>query len=166
LLEGAPASIRWTMSSPEGQTAEKRRLILDGLALISGEGRQDPVQVDEIFAGFCSSCGEGELFSLAIYRERDGWKVATRCRECGIYLLLRYDSSWTWLEDGLLEVVEAGPVRVSSLPREQLEAVFTQAEIRDMIACEENRPFTRQNLYRARSKFDRFESLFGVRIRV
>ncbi|MBN1323522.1 MAG: hypothetical protein JW986_05915 [Methanotrichaceae archaeon] len=134
--------------------------------MISEAGRQDPLNVEEVFAGFCYGCGEGELHSLAFYREGDGWQVAARCKECGIYLLLRYDRSWNWLDDEELEVVEAGPVLVSTIPREQLDAVFTSAEIRDMIACEENRPFTRQNLYRARSKYDRFESLFGVRIQL
>ncbi len=154
------------MSSPEGRTAGKSRLSLDGLALISEAGRQDPLNVEEVFAGFCSRCEEGELHSLAFYQDSQGWLVAARCNECGIHLLLRYDRSWNWLDDGVVEVVEAGPAQVSTLPREQLEAVFTSAEIRDMLACEEGRPFTRQNLYRARSKYDRFESLFGIRIQL
>ena len=53
---------------------------------------------------------------------------------------------------------------VSSIAKEKLEAVFTQAEIRDMLACEQSAPYTRQNLYRARAKYEKFEKLFGIKI--
>ena len=55
---------------------------------------------------------------------------------------------------------------ISSLPREQLEAVFTPAELRTLEACEKDQPYTRQNLYRARAKYEKFEKLFGVKIKL
>lgn len=129
--------------------------------------RLEPVRVDECMVGFCQSC-EGELVSLAYYRTQDEWMVAAQCRDCHEKILIRYDSSWCWLGD--FELGEVGPssrvVGISSLSREQLDAVFTPAEIRDMIACEKGEPYTRQNLYRARSKYEKFEKLFGVRIDV
>jgi hypothetical protein len=35
-----------------------------------------------------------------------------------------------------------------------------------MAACQEGRPYTRQNLYRARAKYERFERLFGIKLDV
>jgi hypothetical protein len=55
-------------------------------------------------------------------------------------------------------------VVVSTLPSQMLSDVFTKAEIRDMIACEEGRPFVRQNLYRARAKYQLFKERFGIEI--
>jgi len=55
-------------------------------------------------------------------------------------------------------------VKVADLPREKLDAFFTPAEIRDMIACQEGSPYVRQNIYRARTKYERFEKLFGIKI--
>lgn len=63
-------------------------------------------------------------------------------------------------------VRKEGAMDISSISREMLEAVFTQAEIRDMLACEKGGHYTRQNIYRARAKFERFERLFGIRIRI
>ena len=78
---------------------------------------------------------------------------------------MRYDMDWNWLGDEDLEI-SAEKESISTLPREKLEAVFTPAEIRDMLACERGQPYTRQNLYRARAKYDRFEKLFGIKIKV
>jgi len=33
-----------------------------------------------------------------------------------------------------------------------------------MIACQEGSPYTRQNIYRARTKYEKFENLFGIKI--
>ena len=81
---------------------------------------------------------------------------------------MRYDQKWNWLGDQELQisVKEKGTSSISSIEREKLEAVFTSAEIRDMLACERGQPFTRQNLYRARAKYEKFEKLFGIKINI
>jgi hypothetical protein len=138
------------------------------------EGREiEPRSVEEIVVGFCSFC-DGELSALACYQVSEGWLVASRCDGCERPVLSRYDSSWSWEEDLGLEVAE--PERsakkepkttsIYDLPREQLEAVFTPAELRDMERCERGEAYTRQNLYRARAKYEKFERLFGVRIAI
>ncbi len=138
----------------------------DGKALYFDGGKLEPRSVDEGLVGFCADCG-GELSSLGCYSTAGGWLVASRCQECGSIVLAEYDSRWSWKRD--LEVaVAAAPTprrpRISEIPREELEAVFTPAELRDMERCERGEAYVRQNLYRARSKYDKFERLFGVRI--
>jgi hypothetical protein len=76
-----------------------------------------------------------------------------------------YDRQWNWQGDYELEICKE-KVSVSTIAKEKLEAVFTQAEIRDMIACQQDLPYTRQNLYRARAKYEKFEKIFGIKIDV
>lgn len=120
--------------------------------------------------GICTAC-DGDLLSLGYYRHAGRWLVAARCGACSRALLMVYGEDWSWIEDMPLVVEEAeghstakASLRVSEVPQERLEVVFTPAEIRDMIAFQEGRPYVRQNLYRARAKLDRFERLFGIRI--
>lgn len=139
-------------------------------------GELRPSSVERNFVGFCSDC-DGELFSLAYFKAADGWMVASRCQGCRRLILAEYDSGWSWEGDVHLEVrqpekkeikqplkVETRASSISGLSREQLEAVFTSAELRDMERCERGELYTRQNLYRARAKYEKFERLFGVRI--
>jgi len=131
------------------------------LALFFENRRLSPLSVEKNPVGFCSSC-DNELESLAYHRAEAVWLVSARCIN-GHLVLMRFDGEWNWLGDEGLEMF-SGFSSVSNLPKEQLEAVFTAAEIRTLIACEKGQPFTRQNLYRARAKFERFEKLFGIRI--
>jgi hypothetical protein len=143
---------------------EKKYLFFEGQKL-------EPRSVEGNLVGFCSLC-EGELWSIAYYRVSEGWMVAARCDGCDKMVLARFDKSWSWKGDFDLEAAEA--VRsareesktssISNLPREQLEAVFTSAELRDMERCERGEAYTRQNLYRARAKYEKFERLFGTKI--
>jgi hypothetical protein len=143
---------------------EKKNLFFEGRKL-------EPRSVEENVVGFCTFC-DGELSSLACYQLSIGWLVASRCRGCKRMVLSRYGPSWSWEEDLDLEVAEPGrsakeepkTTRLSDIPREELEAVFTPAELRDMERCERGEAYTRQNLYRARAKYEKFERLFGVRI--
>lgn len=137
-------------------------------ALYFGGERLEPRSVGEGLAGFCAGCG-GELSSLGCYSTAGGWLVASRCRGCGAIVLAEYDSRWAWKGDRVVAMAAPSPgprkmPKISDLPREELEAVFTPAELRDMERCERGEPYLRQNLYRARAKYDRFERLFGVRI--
>jgi len=143
---------------------EKRHLFFEGRKL-------EPRSVEENVVGFCTFC-DGELSSLACYQLSIGWLVASRCQGCERMVLSRYGPSWSWEEDLDLEAAE--PERsakekpkttsLSDIPREELEAVFTPAELRDMERCERGEAYTRQNLYRARAKYEKFERLFGVRL--
>jgi len=128
--------------------------------LIEGK-RLEPASLERNTVGFCERC-ESDLESLAYYRTESGWLVSARCKEEHL-VLMRYDLDWNWLGDQELQMTakEGG---ISSLTKEQLEAVFTPAEIRDMLACERGQPYTRQNIYRARAKYEKFEKLFGIRI--
>jgi len=137
---------------------EKGSLVLQ----VQGE-RREPVSVDNNMVGFCSRC-ESELFSLAYHRSDSGWMVSAKCSNDHV-VLMRYDLEWNWLDDQELEI-SAETTCISGISRDKLEAVFTPAEIRDMDAYEKGRPFTRQNLYRARAKYDRFEKLFGIKIKI
>jgi hypothetical protein len=78
-------------------------------------------------------------------------------------VLMRYDRHWRWQGDDELQERQ-DRVAASSLAKEMLEAVFTAAEIRDLLACERGEPYVRQNIYRARAKYDRFEKLFGIKL--
>ncbi|MGC9515816.1 hypothetical protein, partial [Methanocrinis sp.] len=142
---------------------EERRLYFEGERFEPSSGEGD-------LAGFCSFCG-GELSSLALYQVSEGWMVAARCSECERMILARYDGSWSWKED--TDLVAAEPERsekegarrssISEISREELEVVFTPAELRDMERFERGEVYTRQNIYRARAKYDKFERLFGVK---
>ena len=132
-------------------------------ALYMGERRLEPFSLERNVVGFCDRC-ESDLESLAYFRTESGWMVSARCKKDHL-ILMRYDLEWNWQGDQELQM-SAKKVGISSLSREMLEAVFTNAEIRDMQACEQGLPFVRQNLYRARSKYDRFEKLFGIRLNI
>lgn len=139
------------------------RIEENSLVLLFKDQRLEPVSKERNMVGFCSRC-DADLFSLAYHSTDSLWLVSARCTN-GHLLLLQYDREWQWLEDRELEMARQ-TVHVSDIAREKLEAVFTSAEIRDMAACQEGQPYTRQNLYRARAKYERFERLFGIKLDV
>ncbi len=132
-------------------------------ALYMGKRRLEPVSLESNVVGFCDRC-ESDLESLAYFRTESGWMVSARCKKDHL-ILMCYDLEWNWQGDQELQI-SAKKEGISTLSREMLEAVFTNAEIRDMLACEQGMPFVRQNLYRARTKYDRFEKLFGIRLSI
>jgi NMD protein affecting ribosome stability and mRNA decay len=128
------------------------------------EGRRlEPVSLECNMVGFCSKC-DLDLESLAYHCTQSNWLVCARCKNEHI-ILMRYDRQWNWQGDSALEIITE-KVSVSSIAKEKLDAVFTQAEVRDMLACQQGLPYTRQNLYRARAKYEKFEKLFGIKIDV
>lgn len=138
--------------------------------LVLDDTTVSPVSREQNRVGICTAC-DGYLLSLGYYRQAGRWMVAARCSVCARALLMVYGDDWSWIEDLPLVMDEVNrhepaitSLRVSEVPQERLEVVFTPAEIRDMIAFQEGRPYVRQNLYRARAKLERFERLFGVRI--
>lgn len=137
------------------------RLEEESFALSYNGNRLEPVSLEKNVIGFCSKCDE-ELVSIAYHRSENDWLVSARCNSKHL-LLIHYDAEWNWIRD--LEF-EMAPVfkSITSLPREMLQAIFTPAEIRTLEACEKGEPFTRQNLYRARAKYENFERLFGVKL--
>ncbi len=130
--------------------------------LINGK-RLEPASLEKNAVGICERC-ESDLESMAYHRTESGWLVSARCKEEHL-VLMRYDMDWNWLGDQDLQMT-AKEGSISSLSKEQLEAVFTSAEIRDMLACERGQPYTRQNIYRARAKYEKFEKLFGIKINI
>lgn len=133
------------------------------LTLIFEGTRLQPVSLESNMVGFCSRC-DADLQSLAYHCTDSNWLVSARCQKEHL-VLMRYDMFWNWLEDLDLKIITQ-KVSLSTIAKEKLEAVFTQAEIRDMLACERSAPYIRQNLYRARAKYDKFEKLFGIKIDV
>ncbi|MCU0637580.1 MAG: hypothetical protein MUE87_03030 [Methanothrix sp.] len=131
--------------------------------LYIGERKLEPISKDRNMVGFCSRC-DAELFSLAYHSTEISWLVCASCSNDHI-VLMRYDRGWRWLEDCSLEIFREDS-DISSISKEKLEAVFTKAEIRDMMACQSRQPYTKQNLYRARAKYEKFERLFGVKINI
>ena len=131
------------------------------LTLIFEGRRLEPVSLERNMVGFCSKC-DADLESLAYHCTESNWLVSARCQKEHL-ILMRYDRQWNWLGDQDLKICTE-KVSVSSIAKEKLEAVFTQAEIRDMLACQQGLPYTRQNLYRARAKYEKFEKLFGIKI--
>lgn len=141
------------------------RLEKEGYALLTNGIRLEPISLDKNMVGFCAKC-ESDLESLAYHKSDNCWLVSARCENEHL-VLMRYDDEWKWLDDQGLEIsakTYTKPGGVSTFPKDKLEAVFTPAEIRDMLAYEQGKPYTRQNLYRARIKFERFEKLFGIKI--
>lgn len=137
------------------QLAEK------GLLLLYQGKRLDPVSRSRNVIGFCGHCGS-DLESLAYYNTDQEWLISARCTNEHL-ALIRYDKIWNWKDDLPLEFSRE-EVKIADLPREKLDVVFTPAEVRDMIACQEKLPYTRQNIYRARGKYQKFEKLFGIKI--
>ena len=137
------------------------RIEENSLVLIQGGRRLEPVSRDKNLVGFCSRC-QSDLYSIAYHQTDDRWLVSAECNN-GHLFLLQYNRQWRWLQDGDLEI-KKDEVRICDIAREKLEAVFTAAEIRDLAACQEGQPYTRQNLYRARAKYEKFERLFGIKI--
>lgn len=121
----------------------------------------EPVSLEHNMVGFCSRCDQ-DLESLAYHATESKWLISAHCRNEHLVLMC-YDREWKWQGDYDLEICMEKAI-VSSIAREKLEAVFTQAEIRDMIACQQGLPYTRQNLYRARAKYERFKKLFSIEI--
>ncbi|MGA9099524.1 MAG: hypothetical protein WB392_11410 [Methanotrichaceae archaeon] len=143
------------------------RLEKETYALLTNGIRLEPISLDKNMVGFCTRC-ELELESLAYHKSDDCWLVSAACKNEHL-VLMRYDNEWKWLDDQSLEMsarMAIKPEGISTLPKEKLEAVFTPAEIRDMMAYEQGKPYTRQNLYRARAKYDKFEKLFGLKIKL
>lgn len=137
------------------------RLEQGSFALFFDGKRLEPVSLEKNIVGFCSKC-ENDLESVAYHRSDDEWLVSACCDNKHLFLI-HYDGDWNWLGD--LELVTAPEFKsISSIPKEKLEAVFTPAELRTLEACEQGKFFTRQNLYRARAKYEKFEKLFGVKI--
>ena len=139
------------------------RIEENSLVLIFKGQRLEPVSKERNMIGYCSRC-QADLYSLAYHNTADRWLVSARCAG-GHLILLQYDRQWRWLEDGELEMGKQVTL-ISNIAREKLETVFTAAEIRDMAACQQGQPYTRQNLYRARAKYERFERLFGIKLDV
>jgi hypothetical protein len=138
------------------------RLEQGSFALHFNGKRLEPVSLEKNIVGFCSKC-EGELESVAYHRSDDDWLVSACCHDNTHLFLIHFDRDWNWLGD--LELAIAPEFKsISSLPKEKLEAVFTPAELRTLEACEQGKPYTRQNLYRARAKYEKFEKLFGLKI--
>lgn len=140
-------------------------LDMDAPALIAGISRLQPVLLKENPVGFCRHCG-GELSSTGYFQDEKRWLVASICGSCDSRTLLSYDLDWNWIEDLQLPIASDIGLPVSAIPEEQLSAVFTGAEIRDMRAMESGGPYIRQNIYRARSKLERFQRLFGTKIKL
>ncbi|MBN1234466.1 MAG: hypothetical protein JW999_00270, partial [Methanotrichaceae archaeon] len=124
--------------------------------LIFESKRLEPVSLETNMAGFCSKC-DTDLESLAYHCTESCWLVSACCKNEHL-VLMHYDRQWNWLGDLDLEICRE-EVSISSIAKEKLAAVFTQAEIRDMLACQQDLPYTRQNLYRARAKYEKFEKL-------
>ncbi len=133
-----------------------RNLIFEGKTL-------EPVSLERNMVGFCSKC-DRDLESLAYHCTESRWLVCAHCNNEHL-ILMCYDRQWNWQGDYDLEIYTE-KVSISSVAKEKLQAVFTQAEIRDMMACQQGLPYTRQNLYRARAKYEKFEKLFGIVIDV
>jgi hypothetical protein len=142
---------------------EMNHLDKEKYVLFCGEKRLDPASIEKNMVGFCSLC-RADMESIAYHICEQNWLVSARCEKDHL-TLMRYDMDWNWLGDEDLEI-SAETESISTLPREKLEAVFSPAEIRDMMACGRGQPYTRQNLYRARAKFDRFERLFGIKLKI
>jgi hypothetical protein len=132
-----------------------------GFILLFEGNRLDPVSLERNMVGFCGKC-DSDLESLAYHSTESDWLVSARCQKEHL-ALLRYDKEWNWLGDLELQITTE-KISVGDLSREMLEAVFTQAEIRDMLACQQGLPYVRQNVYRARAKYEKFEKLFGIKI--
>ena len=126
-----------------------------------GKERLDPFSQSRNVIGFCGIC-DSELESLAYYCTDREWLISALCKKEHL-ALIRYDKQWNWQGDLPLEFLKE-VVAVADLDREKLNSIFTPAEIRDMIACQQGKPYTRQNIYRARGKYEKFEKLFGIKI--
>ena len=91
--------------------------------------RLEPVSLECNMVGFCSKC-DLDLESLAYHSTESNWLVCAHCKNEHL-ILMRYDRQWNWQGDYDLETFTE-KVSVSSIAKEKLETVFTQAEIRDM----------------------------------
>jgi len=139
------------------------RLNLLDLNLFFDGKKLKAISRDKRAVGFCAKCSQ-ELESPGYFRLGSGWLLAARCSH-GHPVLISYADDWRWLEDADLEI-GAGQQSISEMSREQLEVVFSPGEIKAMEATESGEEVPRNNLCRARAKYDKFERLFGIRIRI
>lgn len=153
----------WRLQYGRCYRIEMNKLEEGSFALFFEGQKMEPISLDNNMVGFCAQC-DSDLISFAYYKNDIRWLVSAKCRN-NHYVLIQYDLNWNWLIDQDLELSEI-KTSFCSVPQEKLAAVFTPAEIRDMLAFESGTPFTRQNLYRARAKFDKFEKLFGIKLKL
>jgi hypothetical protein len=139
--------------------AEKSGYDLKNNILFFQGERLSPVHLETRFVGFCEKCGS-DLTSISYHGHRGDNLVVADCRKCEIRYLLRFKSNWDWVSDETLELTQ----NLREIPLERLESVFSPSELEAMFARSEGRPYTRQNLFRARKKYNKFEKLFGIKL--
>lgn len=116
-------------------------------------------------AGYCEKC-EGCVNSEVCCECEGQHVVVGRCEACGRVVLLVFDGDWEVMGERVVE----GSSLVSdvsdfkSIPYKYLDAVFTPAEIEAMKNKYNNKKYSRQNLYRARKKYEKFKLLFNIEL--
>ncbi|QLC49961.1 hypothetical protein HWN40_06730 [Methanolobus zinderi] len=153
---------------------KKTELPLDGL--------------EKNFIGACSKCN-ADVFSISYHTYHDQNAVAAKCTNCGQMYAILYDALWNWTGEHMIRYNcpnSANPEKESShateneyyectneelktlqsIPKKKLETVFTPAEIDTLFAKAAGKKHVRQYLYRARKKFDDFNELFDIYLKI
>ena len=137
--------------------------------------------------GICSACG-ASLLSLSYHSFNDSLIVVAKCVGCNSFSANIYNTDWTWLDEVSVSNVisetdqnmngdtitlkkeETGVSLslkfLSDIPMNQLQTIFSPAEINAMFARAKGDDCVRQYLYNARKKYGSFEDVFGIIIDV
>ena len=142
------------------------------------------IEANEI--GACSACG-ASLLSISYHSFDDKLIIVDKCPGCNSIYADIYNTDWTWLDeivishfisekdqggdavgDTLKEEADAGVSLklLNGIPMNQLQTIFSPAEINAMFARAKGDECVRQYLYNARKKYDAFEDVFGITIDV
>ncbi|MCL7410959.1 MAG: hypothetical protein M8350_04005 [Methanosarcinaceae archaeon] len=136
--------------------------------------------------GACSACG-ASLLSISYHSFGDKLIIVDKCPGCNSIYADIYNNDWTWLDgiaishffsekdqagndsSGTMEEgsdVSKSLKLLNSIPMNQLQTIFSPAEINAMFARAKGDECVRQYLYNARKKYGSFDDVFGITIDV
>lgn len=142
-------------------------------------------EAEETEVGTCSDC-RSPIISQSYHLIHNDSVVIGKCIKCGKLSANIYDKDWNWISEipntQFLEhdhelAINASPgvlnnkdqdrsdiELLNSIPENKLESIFSSTEIIAMFSRARGENCTRQYLYNARKKYQKFEDVFGIKI--
>jgi len=131
--------------------------------------------LEENEIGNCSNC-DSMLMSLSYHSVGETIVVVTKCVSCGSFYINIYDFEWNWVDEAPVSLLPISiPISnqviddwkgLEKIPLKKLEAVFSRGEIEALFARAKDETPVRQYLYRARKKYEMFEEIFDLRLKL
>ena len=121
--------------------------------------------------GVCSACG-ASLLSISYHSFDNSLIIVAKCSGCNSIYANVYNTDWIWLDEITIShfysesTNNASFKLLNSIPMNQLQTIFSPAEVNAMFARAKGAECVRQYLYNARKKYGTFEEVFGITINV